>query len=148
MAAGKIRRWGVSNLDASDMDELLSAGGERCATDQILYNVTKRGAEFDLLPKLTKRGIPVMAYSPVGQGRLPASPALAAVAQRHGATPFQVALAWVLRDPNVIAIPKAADEAHVRDNARAADLILTDEDLAAIDADFPPPTRRTRLAML
>jgi diketogulonate reductase-like aldo/keto reductase len=148
VAAGKIRRWGVSNLDHGDMDELFRAGGERCATNQILYNVTERGAEFDLLSKLSQRHIPTMAYSPVGQGRLPNSPALSAVAKRHGATPFQVALAWVLRDPMVIAIPKAADAVHVNDNRHALDLVLTAEDLAAIDADFPPPTRKTRLAML
>lgn len=146
--AGKIRRWGVSNLDVGDMDELERAGGGGCATNQILYNVTERGPEYALMPPLAQRRMPVMAYSPVGQGRLPPSPALAAVAQRHGATPFQVALAWVLRDPNVIAIPKASDSAHVNDNATAAGLVLSDEDLAAIDKDFPPPTRRTRLAML
>jgi diketogulonate reductase-like aldo/keto reductase len=148
IAAGKIRRWGVSNLDCGDMDELVKAGGEQCATDQILYNVTQRGAEFDLLPELSKRQIPVMAYSPVGQGRLPNSPALTAIAKRYDVTPFQVALAWVLRDPNVIAIPKAADESHVQANLRAAELTLDAEDLAAIDADFRPPTRRARLAML
>jgi diketogulonate reductase-like aldo/keto reductase len=146
--AGKIRRWGVSNFDAGDMDQLVRAGGEACATNQLLYNVTERGAEFDLLPQLRKRAIPTMAYSPVGQGRLPQSPALSAVAKRHGVTPPQVALAWVLRDPTVIAIPKAADLAHVEANRRALDLMLTAEDLAAIDADFPPPTRKTRLAML
>ena len=148
IAAGKIRRWGVSNLDSSDMDELLHAGGEHCATDQILYNITERGAEFELMPKLAARRMPVMAYSPVGQGRLPHSAALTTIANRYGITPFQVALAWVLRDPNVIAIPKAGDAAHVKDNLRAANLSLDVEDLAAIDADFPPPTRRTRLAML
>ena len=148
IAAGKIRRWGVSNLDRGDMDELLRAGGERCATDQILYNLKERGAEFDLLPQLAQRRIPVMAYSPVAQGRLPHSPALAALGKQHGATPFEVAIAWVLRDPNVIAIPKAANEAHVRNNLRAAELVLSHEDLAAIDAEFPPPTRRARLAML
>lgn len=146
--AGKIRRWGVSNLDHGDMDQLFRAGGEHCATNQILYNVTERGAEFDLLPHLTQRQIPAMAYSPVGQGRLPKSPALSAVVKRHGATPFQVALAWVLRDPMVIAIPKAGDAAHVDENRRALDLVLTAEDLAAIGADFPPPTRKARLAML
>ena len=148
IAAGKIRRWGVSNLDSGDMDELLRAGGDGCATDQILYNVTERGAEFDLMPKLAERRMPLMAYSPVGQGRLPQSPALVTIAKRYRVTPFQVALAWVVRDPNVIAIPKAADEAHVKANLRAAELTLDAEDLAAIDADFSPPTRRTRLAML
>lgn len=146
--AGKIQRWGVSNFDHSDMDQLVGAGGEACATNQVLYNVTERGAEFDLLPQLRQRQIPTMAYSPVGQGRLPESRALTVVAQRHGATPFQVALAWVLRDPMVIAIPKASDTVHVADNRRAADLALTAEDLALIDADFPPPVRKTRLAML
>jgi diketogulonate reductase-like aldo/keto reductase len=146
--AGKIRRWGVSNLDRGDMEQLFRAGGERCATNQILYNLTERGAEFDLVPHLAQHGIPTMAYSPVGQGRLPTSPALAAVAQRHDATPYQVALAWVLRDPLVIAIPKAGDVAHVTENRRALDLKLTAQDLAAIDADFAPPTRKTRLAML
>ena len=148
IAAGKIRRWGVSNLDSGDMGELARAGGEDCATDQILYNVTERGPEFELMPMLAKRRVPVMAYSPIGQGRLPHSPSLASIAKRYDVTPFQVAMAWVLRDPNIIAIPKAAAEAHVRDNLRAAELTLDDEDLAAIDADFAPPTRRTRLAML
>lgn len=148
VTAGKIRRWGVSNLDAGDMEELFRAGGQACATNQILYNVTERGAEFDLMPLLRARGIPTMAYSPIGQGRLPASPALAAIAKRHGQTPFIIALAWALRDPTVIAIPKAADLAHVQTNRTALDLHLTDEDLAEIDADFPPPARKTRLAML
>jgi diketogulonate reductase-like aldo/keto reductase len=146
--AGKIRRWGVSNLDYGDMEQIFRAGGETCATNQILYNVTERGAEFDLLPLLSRHKVPAMAYSPVGQGRLPESPALSAVAQRHEATPFQIALAWVLRDPLAIAIPKAGDIAHVNDNRRAADLVLTADDLAEIDADFPPPTRKSRLAML
>ena len=147
-AAGKINAWGVSNLDLDDMDELAAAGGEGCATDQVLYNVGRRGPEFDLLPALSDRGVSVMAYSPVEQGRLPTGGALKAVADRHGATPYQVALAWVMRSPGVFAIPKAADVAHVRENRGAADLQLDAEDLAAIDAEFPPPTRRTRLEML
>jgi diketogulonate reductase-like aldo/keto reductase len=147
-AAGKIRRWGVSNLDRSDMEELFASGGQACATNQVLYNVTERGPEFDLLPELKRHGIPTMAYSPVAQGRLPRSPALESVAGRHGATPFQIALAWSMRDPTVIAIPKATSEAHMHDNHGAADLALTPEDLAAIDADFPPPRRRTPLAMI
>jgi diketogulonate reductase-like aldo/keto reductase len=97
---------------------------------------------------LAHRAIPTMAYSPIGQGRLPQSPALSAVAKRHGVTPFQVALAWVLRDPRVIAIPKAGDGVHLKENCRALDLVLTAKDLAEIDAEFPPPTRKTRLAML
>ncbi len=100
------------------------------------------------MPELQRLGVPVMAYSPVGQGRLPRSAALAAVAKRYDATPFQIALAWAMRDPNIIAIPKASGEAHVRDNRRAGDIDLTSEDIAEIDGDFPPPTRRTGLAML
>ncbi len=146
--AGKILRWGVSNLDLRDMQELWSAGGERCATDQVLYNITERGPEFDLLPELKRRGLPIMAYSPVGQGRLPRSAALAAVAARHDASPFQIALAWALRDPSVIAIPKATQEAHVRDNRKAADIALTAQDLTELDADFPPPKGKRPLAML
>ena len=146
--AGKIRRWGVSNFDHGDMDQLLRAGGEACATNQVLYNVKERGPEFDLMPQLRQRQIPTMAYSPVGQGDLPTSGALSAAAKRHNSTPFQVALAWVLRDPMVIAIPKSGDPKHVADNGRALDLALSAEDLAAIDAEFPPPSRKTRLAML
>lgn len=146
--AGKIRRWGVSNFDHEDMEELFRVGGRACTTNQILYNVTERGPEFDLLPLLARQHMPIMAYSPISQGALPASPALSAVASHHNATPFQVALAWVLRDPRIIAIPKAGSAAHVADNRRAFDLVLTAEDLAAIDADFPAPTRKTRLAML
>jgi diketogulonate reductase-like aldo/keto reductase len=148
LAAGKIRRWGVSNLDRADMEELVRAGGEGCATNQVLYNIAERGPEFDLLPELRRLKIPTMAYSPIGQGRLPRSRALQTVAERHGATPFQVALAWAMRDPDIIAIPKATDPGHVRENRRAADLRLTTEDLAEIDADFPPPKRRAPLAMI
>jgi diketogulonate reductase-like aldo/keto reductase len=147
-AAGKIRAWGVSNLDLADMERLRLAGGDNCATDQVLYNVTRRGIEFDLLPALAKQAIPVMAYSPIEQGRLPKSGALAAVAARHGASIYQVALAWVLRHALVIAIPKAADESHVRENRAAIDLALTAQDLAEIDAQFPPPRRKTSLEML
>ncbi len=146
--AGKIRAWGVSNFDTADMAELFKAGGEACATNQILYNITERGPEFELLPELARRRIPAMAYSPVGQGNLPIAGALAKVADRHGATAYQIALAWVLGDPNVVAIPKAATVRHVEENRRAADLVLTPEDLAALDAEFTPPTRKTRLAML
>ena len=148
VATGKILRWGVSNLDADDMQELMDAGGEACATNQVLYNITERGPEFGLMPMLRRSRIPVMAYSPIGQGRLPRSAALSAVAKRHGATEFQIALAWAMRDPDVIAIPKAGSEAHVRDNRAAADIALTPQDLAELDADFPPPKRRTPLAMI
>lgn len=147
-AEGKIRSWGVSNLDPADMEKLQQAGGKNCATDQVLYNVTRRGIEFDLLPTLAAQAIPVMAYSPVEQGRLPAGGALKTVAARHGVNIYQVALAWVLRHPHVIAIPKAADVGHVRENRAAIELTLTAQDLADIDADFPPPRRKTSLEML
>ena len=146
--AGKIRAWGVSNLDVRDMDELTAAGGADCVTDQVLYNVTRRGPEFDLLPKLSRRGVPVMAYSPVEQGRLPAGGTLQAIAERHGVSAYQAALAWVMRSGEVLAIPKAADVAHVRENRAAADLTLTPQDIAEIDAAFPPPRRASPLEML
>lgn len=147
-SAGKIRHWGVSNLDTADMAELVGAGGDGCVTDQILYNLTRRGPEHDLLPWLADHAMPVMAYSPVEQGRLIAYPALARVAETIGATPAQVALAWTLRRDGTIAIPKAGTEAHVRDNRAAADLILSDTDLAALDAAFPRPRGRGPLEML
>ena len=146
--AGKIRAWGVSNLDLSDMDELAAASGAECATDQVLYNVTRRGVEFELLPALSRRGVPVMAYGPVEQGRLPKAGALQAVAERHGVTAYETALAWVVRSGDVLAIPKAADVAHVRHNRGAADLELTPAELAEIDAAFPAPRRATPLEML
>ena len=149
-AAGKIRHWGVSNLDVDEMDELFSVSdGRACATNQVLYNPERRGIEFDLLPWCAKRHMPVMAYSPVGQGgRLLRSAALVSVAKRHNATPAQVAIAWSLRHPHVISIPKSAAAAHVRENAAAASLKLTDADLNEIDAAFPPPKRKQSLGML
>jgi len=147
---GKILRWGVSNLDTDELEELFGfPAGRACATDQVLYNPEARGIEFDLLPWCAARGLPVMAYSPVGQGgRLLRHAALRAVAERHGASPAQVAIAWALRQEGVIAIPKAADPRHVRENAAAAALTLDPEDLAALDAAFPPPARKRPLAMI
>ncbi|KOV89988.1 aldo/keto reductase [Nocardia sp. NRRL S-836] len=136
--SGKIRHWGVSNFDVADMAELTELSGF-CQADQILYNLSRRGPEHDLLPWLAERSIPVMAYSPVEQGRLLRSPVLAEVARRHGATPAQIALAWVLRLPNVNAVPKSSSLDHVRENAAAGDLRLTEADLADLDAAFPPP---------
>jgi diketogulonate reductase-like aldo/keto reductase len=148
VAAGKILRWGVSNLDTDDMAELVAAGGSACATDQILYNLTRRGPEHDLLPWLARRGIPTMAYSPVEQGRLVGHPTLTRIAADRDATPAQVALAWLLARDGVIAIPKAASTNHVRDNRAAADLTLSPEDLARLDAAFPRPRGRVPLEML
>jgi diketogulonate reductase-like aldo/keto reductase len=144
---GKIRHWGVSNFDAGDMHGLVRlTDGAHCATNQVLYHVGSRGIEYDLLPWSTEHRIPLMAYSPVGQGgRLLHSKALVAVAKRHDATPAQVAIAWTMRHGNVISIPKASDPAHVRENAAAGAIALSDEDLAAIDAAFPPPARKQSL---
>ena len=147
-AAGKIRRWGVSNLDVEDLEELGPALAD-CATDQVLYNLENRGIEYDLLPFCRRRDMPVMAYTPVGQGgALLRNRALNAVAARHGATPAQVAIAWTLRSPGVISIPKAADPEHVRQNAKAREIVLTEQDQAELDAAFPPPKRKRPLAML
>jgi diketogulonate reductase-like aldo/keto reductase len=148
--AGKVIRWGVSNLDTDDMEELFSfPAGRACAVNQVLYNPEARGIEFDLMPWCAARKVPVMAYSPIGQGgRLLRNAALKSVAARHGASPAQVALAWALRQKGVIAIPKAATEAHVRDNAAALGLRLAAADIAEIDAAFPPPTRKRPLAMI
>lgn len=147
--AGKIRLWGVSNLDTDDMEELLATkGGTACAANQVLYNPGRRGPEFDLFPALRAARIPVMAYSPIEQARLPRGGALGAVAKKHGVDPFQVALAWVMRSGDVIAIPKASRIEHVEMNAAARDLVLDAEDLAAIDRAFPPPRRKVGLEML
>ena len=147
VAAGKIRHWGVSNFDAGDMDDLLEAGGTACASNQILYNLSRRGPEFDLLPWLARRGIPAMAYSPVEQGRLLSKAALTTIAAARGVSPAEVALAWVL-GRGAIAIPKAGSLAHVDDNAAAGELVLTPADVAALDKAFPPPRRATALEML
>jgi diketogulonate reductase-like aldo/keto reductase len=145
---GKIRHWGVSNLDVSDLAELGPALAD-CATNQVLYNLEHRGVEFDLLPFCALRAVPVMAYSPVGQGgALLRNAALRAVAMRLGVTPAQVAIAWTLRQPGVISIPKAADAAHVRLNAAAKDVVLDAAAVAALDQAFPPPKRKRGLAML
>jgi diketogulonate reductase-like aldo/keto reductase len=150
-AAGKIRYWGVSNLDTRDMEELVGVpGGTGCAANQVLYHPDSRGIEFDLLPWCLDHKIPVMAYSPLGHHvqRLLGSSALQAVAKRHNATPAQVAIAWGLRWGNVISIPKAAGVGHVRENAAAAAIELTAEDWAAIDAAHRPPKRKVGLDLL
>ncbi len=147
-ASGRIRHWGVSNLDADAMAELVAAGGAGCAADQILYNLTRRGPENDLLPWLTDRGVAAMAYSPVEQGRLVRDPRLTAVATRRGVTPAQIALAWTLRRDGMIAIPKAGTVEHVRENRAAVDLVLSDDELGTLDAAFPLPRGRQLLEML
>ena len=148
-ASGKIADWGVSNFDVDDMEELAALpGGRAVAANQVLYNLGNRGIDFDLIPWQRKRGIPVMAYSPVGEGNLAGDGRLKTVAGRHGATPAQVALAWTLRGTSVIAIPKASQEKHVRDNRAAADIRLTAQDIADLDAAFPPPRRKQPLAMV
>jgi diketogulonate reductase-like aldo/keto reductase len=148
-AAGKIRHWGVSNFDADDMAELarLPAGG-RVATNQVLYNLGRRGIEWDLLPWCRARRVPIMAYSPLDQGAILRKRALKSVAARHDATPAQVALAWLLRQDDVMVIPKASDLEHVRANRGALDLVLSKADLAELDAAFPPPGRRRPLEMV
>jgi diketogulonate reductase-like aldo/keto reductase len=147
--AGKIGAWGVSNFDTDDMEELFSVpGGRNCAVNQILYNLGRRGPEFDLIPWCRAKDIPIMAYSPIEQGRLLHHPELVRIAGSHGATPAQVALAFVLRRDGVIAIPKSARRAHVIENRAAADLKLDDADWAALDAAFPPPKTRRPLEML
>jgi diketogulonate reductase-like aldo/keto reductase len=149
VADGKIRHWGVSNFDARDMEQLMAlpAGGN-CQTNQVLYNLTRRGTEYDLAPWSRERGMPLMAYSPIEQGRLARHRSLAHIARRRDATPAQIALAWVLAQSATIAIPKAVGEDHVRENRAAHDIVLSPEDMAALDADFPPPGRRMPLEML
>ncbi|KXG82739.1 aldo/keto reductase [Pseudomonas mosselii] len=143
---GKIRRWGVSNFDLDDLREL---DNPACATNQVLYNPAERGIEFDLLPWSRQQGLPTMAYCPLAQaGRLLRHPVMTQVAERHGATPAQVSLAWVTRGEGVIAIPKAVNPEHVRLNAAAADLVLAEEDLQDIEQAFPAPTRKQRLAIV
>ncbi len=149
VADGKILGWGVSNFDTADMETLWAAsGGKACAVNQVLYNLARRGIEFDLLPWQRQRGVPTMAYSPLEQGRSLAGKELDAVARRHGATLMQVALAWAMRDDDVIAIPKASSSAHLRDNCAAADLVLVPEDLAALDRAFAPPACKASLEVL
>lgn len=139
-AKGAIRHWGVSNFDVEDMEELTGlGGGAHVQTDQVLYNLAKRGIEYALLPWCRKRRIPIMAYSPFDQGPLLRKKALAEIARRHGAAPATVALGWILRHPDMIVIPKAAKGDHLRQNHAALELRLTERDCADLDAAFPPP---------
>jgi diketogulonate reductase-like aldo/keto reductase len=148
---GSIRHYGVSNFDRSDLDEAAALpGGSDVATNQVLYNLEQRGVEYELLPSCRDRRIPLMAYSPLGSDsrRLRTHPVLKKLAARLGATPSRIALAWLLRQPDIVVIPKASSEAHVRDNHAALELELSADDLAEIDRTFPPPQRATPLAMI
>jgi diketogulonate reductase-like aldo/keto reductase len=153
-SSGLIRDYGVSNFDVADLEAAVTvSGGDAIAANQVLYNLNERGVEWDLLPWCRERGIPVMAYTPLGNSgsRMRAilgNSALRTVAARHGATPAQIALAWLLRDEQIVAIPKAGTQEHVRENRSALDLSLTADDLRELDTAFPPPQRRTALAML
>lgn len=146
---GKIRDYGVSNFDVADMQEAVQlAGGSAIATNQVLYNLRRRGIEWDLLPWCRQQGIPIMAYSPVEQGRLLNHPQLRSIAQQRNVTPAQIAIAWLLQQDNVIVIPKSSRIEHVNQNYAALDLHLTATELKSLDAAFPPPSRPTALEML
>ncbi len=148
---GKIRSWGVSNLDLADMEELATltrGGGSLPATNQVLYNLTRRGIEFDMLPWCRTQGIPIMAYSPLEQARLTKHKILRAMGDRLKATPAQIALAWVLRQSGVVTIPKAGHRDHVRENHGALGVQLAHEDLDELDRAFAPPTRKMPLEIL
>lgn len=146
---GKIRHWGVSNFDVEDLHQLQRLpGGERVEANQVLYNLARRGIEYELLPKCQRRGLPIMAYSPLGQGRLLVNSLLQEVAARHRASPAQIALAWVLRHDGVVTIPRSGSRAHVVENFGALAIDLSARDLADLDREFPPPTRRQPLEMI
>jgi diketogulonate reductase-like aldo/keto reductase len=145
----KIARWGVSNFDLEDMQEVCALrDGAHCAADQVYYSASRRGVEFDLLPWLRERQMPLMAYCPFDEGRLLGDRVLGAIARKYGASGAQVALAWLLAKPGVIAIPKAGSATHQRDNLAAASLKLDADDLAEMDRHWPPPLRKHRLAIV
>jgi diketogulonate reductase-like aldo/keto reductase len=148
-AAGKIRHWGVSNFDVGDIAELLALqAGADCAANQVLYHLGERGIEWQLLADAQSCAMPIMAYSPLGQGSILHNAVLKSVAARHAATPATIAIAWTLRHPGVISIPKTARAERVADIVRAADLVLDAADLAALDRAFPAPAAATPLALL
>ena len=147
--AGLIRYWGVSNFDMPDMKELTALpGGPEVATDQVLYNLSRRGPELNLFPMLRQLRVPIMAYSPIEQGRILGHPVLREIAEQHHATPAQIALAWVLRRDDVCAIPRASRLEHTNENRAAADIQLDRADLSQLDQDFPLPGRVRPLEML
>jgi diketogulonate reductase-like aldo/keto reductase len=145
--AGKIRHWGVSNFDVSEMEELIAVPeGAAVASNQVMYNLRRRGIEYDLMPWCERHKVSLMAYSPLDQGKLLRARELEEIAARHKVTPVQVALAWVLRQKNVMAIPKAGSEAHIRENHGALAVKMSTEDLATLDRAFPAPQRKKPLA--
>ncbi|AHK44808.1 MULTISPECIES: aldo/keto reductase [Ensifer] len=147
--AGKIGAWGVSNFDVDDMEELLAVpGGKNVAANQVLYNLSRRGIEYDLLPWCQKRGVAVMAYSPLDEGRLLRNADLVHIAKAHQATPAQIALAFLKTRPGVISIPKTGSAERARENRDAMDIHLTPENLATLDNAFPPPKRKRSLEMI
>jgi diketogulonate reductase-like aldo/keto reductase len=151
---GRIRDYGVSNFDVEDMEEAFAlSGGDEIVTDQVLHNLTHRGIEWELMPWCRARRIPIMAYSPVGhkfaaQRRMLDHPNVKSIASRHDATPAQLALAWLLRQPDIVAIPKALRPEHIRENRAAMEIELTDQDIKELDQAFPPPDRKIPLEML
>lgn len=148
-AQGRIRHWGVSNFDTDDMQELWQVpGGRNCVVNQVLYHIASRGIEYELLPWCTKHGVTVMAYCPLGHGELIEQPLLREIGDRHGATATAVALAWVLRSGQVLAIPESGSADHVRDNAAALQLRLSNEELALIDQHWPAPRFKEPLDIL
>lgn len=148
-AAGKIRHWGVSNFDVSDMAELLALkGGPACASNQVLYHLDERGIEWQLLSDCQRRGISVMAYSPLAQGRILDDKSLLSVARKHGVSAAVIAVAWTLRHPGVISIPKSSSVERVREMLKASDLVLDAADNEALDEAFPPPAGERPLGML
>ncbi|NJN85641.1 MAG: aldo/keto reductase [Leptolyngbyaceae cyanobacterium SL_7_1] len=147
--AGKIRSYGVSNFDTDDMEEARELpGGAAIATNQVLYNLMRRGIEWQLLPWCRQRSIPIMAYSPIEQGRLLSHTTLHTIAQARGVTAAQVAIAWLLHQDNVIVIPKSSKIEHVTQNRAALDLHLTEAELTTLEVAFPAPRRSTPLQML
>ncbi len=146
---GLIRHWGVSNFDVDDLEELMAIdGGDRCITNQVYYSLTQRGPAFDLLPWQADRAIATMAYSPIDQGGLSRSQPLRAIAERRGVTPAQLALAWLIDQHGVMAIPKAVSDLHQRENLESQAFVMSAEDRAELDAAFPPPRRKSPLAMI
>jgi diketogulonate reductase-like aldo/keto reductase len=146
---GRIRHWGVSNFDIGDLAEVIDRpGGRAVETDQVLYNLTRRGIEWNLLPWAQQNGMPLMAYSPIEQGRLVGHPVLRGIAVHHKATSAQIALAWVIAHPGVCTIPEAGTPEHVRQNFEALQVVLREDDVVKLDSAFPPPPQPVPLDVL